>query len=463
MFFDSRRALHPLALIACLALPSYAQKDIEDLPILDVVPVPAKTVTSQATTAPKPTVAKAPASKANPIDAPAAIPTLVATKAPVAAKATPTTATTKPTTATALPITPKSADKTADIEDLPIPDVPGAPPVANGRLAPPLPTATSAPVAIATSLPGTTPTVPPVPVASDDHSHHEEQHRTAQRDPTATAPREPLANYLNLQHTFQYDFMRQALFAGLLVALMCSYLGVYVVLKRIVFVGVALAELSSAGIAFGLWLGFSPIIGAILLMLFGVTMFAVRWSPRRVPTESVIGIIYSVAGALAVLCIAKSAGGETHMLGLLQGNVLTVSSAETLEMLGIFSVVALIHILFGKEFLLVSFDRDAASTMGYNAVRWDFLLYLSIGIVISFSIRAVGVLMATTMLIIPAVSALLPAQRMKQVWPLALLFGVLPVVLGLHLSLLLDLPASAVIVALSFLMLLPIMTFVLRT
>ncbi len=128
-----------------------------------------------------------------------------------------------------------------------------------------------------------------------------------------------------------------------------------------------------------------------------------------------------------------------------------------MEMLGIFGVVALIHALFSKEFLLVSFDRDAASTMGYNATRWDFLLYLTIGVVISFSIRATGVLMATTMLIIPAVTALLLAQRMRQVWPLTLILGAIPVVLGLHLSFLLDLPASAVIVALSFLFLLPVL------
>ena len=77
----------------------------------------------------------------------------------------------------------------------------------------------------------------------------------------------------------------------------------------------------------------------------------------------------------------------------------------------------------------------------------------------SLSSLATGVLMATTMLIIPAVTALLPAQRMKQVWPLAALFGVVPVVLGLHLSLLLDMPASAIIVALSFLLLLPVLAF----
>jgi ABC-type Mn2+/Zn2+ transport system permease subunit len=323
------------------------------------------------------------------------------------------------------PIATKAAPKaTPSIEDLPIPDEPAQRPPYGGH-------------------------------AQPDESHFEREHT----EPKFPAPDGHTVSWFDLWHTYQIGFLRQSLWAGLLVALMCSYLGVYVVLKRIVFVGVALAELSSAGIAVGLWLGLSPILGAILLMLLGVTMFSVRWSPRRVPTESVIGIVYSVAGALAILCVFKSAQGETHMLKLLQGDVLTVSARETWEMLGVFSVVALVHAAFSKEFLLVSFDRDAAATLGYNAARWDFLLYLTIGVVIAFSIRATGILMATTMLILPAVTSLLLAQRMRRVWPVAMLFGALPVVFGLHLSFLIDLPASAVIVALSFLLLLPALAF----
>jgi uncharacterized membrane protein YqjE len=179
------------------------------------------------------------------------------------------------------------------------------------------------------------------------------------------------------------DFMRQALYAGVLVAMMCSYLGIYVVLKRIVFVGVALAEMSSAGIALALLLGFAPLLGALGFMLLGVCLFSIHWSPRRVPHESYIGILYCVAGALGILLIAKSPQGESHMLTLLQGDVLTVSPRETLEMLGVFAVVALIHALFRKEFILVAFDRESAATQNFSAGAWDMLLFLTVGIVIS--------------------------------------------------------------------------------
>ena len=442
----------PIALLLCFALPSWAQKSIEDLPIEDVLPTPIAAKTAPVKIAPPksalpktvPTATVKPAPKPTITVAPKAVAT-----ASIAPKIAPT----------ATP--PKAASKAVNVEDLPIADVPAAPNSAPS--AAPLQTAApAAPAAQATS--------PALVTTSPAASHAEIKNAEPERSkPAAThndaefpAPDGHTIGWFDLGHTFQIDFIRHALFAGILVALMCAFLGVYVVLKRIVFVGVALAELSSAGIAVGLWLGFSPIIGAMLLVLFGVTMFAVRWSPRRVPSESIIGIVYSVAGALAILCIAKSAQGESHMLKLLQGDILTISPEETMQMLGIFSVVAVIHALFSKEFLLVSFDRDAASTMGYNAARWDFLLYLTIGVVISFSIRATGVLMATTMLIIPAVTSLLLAQRMRQVWPLTMLFGVLPVILGLHLSFLMDLPSSAVIVALSFLLLLPVLTFASR-
>ncbi len=400
----SSKKFAPLALLCLLVLPSLAQKNVEDLPIEDVIPTPVTSKTAPPKTAPTATLKPAPK------------PTAVAT---------PKSVTTTVSTPKVAPI--GAPTKATNVEDLPIADVPAGSNSAN-------------------SVAPTQTTTPPTSMQTFTETEF-------------SAPDGHTIGWFDLGHTFQIDFLRHALFAGILVALMCSFLGVYVVLKRIVFVGVALAELSSAGIAVGLWLGFSPIWGAMLLVVVGVTMFAVRWSPRRVPSESIIGIVYSVAGAMAILCIAKSAQGETHMLKLLQGDILTIAPEETMQMLGIFAVVAVIHTLFSKEFLLVSFDRDAASTMGYNATRWDFLLYLTIGVVISFSIRATGVLMATTMLIIPAVTSLLLAQRMRQVWPATLFFGAVPVVFGLHLSFLMDLPASAVIVALSFLFLLPVLAF----
>lgn len=255
--------------------------------------------------------------------------------------------------------------------------------------------------------------------------------------------------------TFQIDFMRHALVAGVLVALACAYLGVFVVLRRIVFLGVALAEISSAGVALSLLLGIAPMLGAVGLMVLGVAAFSWRWSPRRVPQESYIGIGYAAAAALGILLVAKSAKGEAHMLQLLYGNVLTVSPAENLQMLALFAGVGLVLWLFSKELLLVSFDPDCAEAQGMRARLWNGLLYLLIGVVIAFSIRAVGVLLTFALLVLPAVTALLVTNRLRHAFSLAPLLAVVPVALGLHLSLVWDLPAAAAIVGLSCALLAP--------
>ena len=279
-----------------------------------------------------------------------------------------------------------------------------------------------------------------------------------------------LVDYLAFWRSFQDDeakkidngFMRQALLSGVLVALLCSFVGVYVVLKRIVFVSVALAEMSSAGIALGLLLNTArlpPIWCAGFLTLLGVVLFSVHWTPRRVPRESYIGIMYAVAVAAGILLIAKSAQGEGHMLTLLQGDILTVAPAEVRQMMVAFALVALVHAVFHKEFVLVSFDRDQAATLGFRAAWWDFLLFLTIGIVISFSIRAVGILLSTALLILPAVMALLLTRRLRHAFVVAPLVAVLPVPFGLHFSLLRDLPPSALTVALGFGLLVPAMLY----
>jgi len=304
-------------------------------------------------------------------------------------------------------------------------------------------------------------TVPPhAPSAADNANFKSSDTPLPATDTTVVAAasgNKPNLTSTNFSAVWQESFMREALFAGVLVALVCGYLGVYVVLKRIVFIGVALSEFSSAGIALALFAGFNPLLGALAFMILGVVLFALHISPRRLPHESFIGIIYVIAGALAILLIAKSHEGETHMLQLLQGDVLLINPLETRQMCLAFAAVMAIHLLFIKPLVLTSFDRAAASTLGFRTQMWEFLLFLTIGLTIAFAIRATGTLMTTTMLILPATTALLLVNRLKWVFFVAPMIAIIPVAIGLHLSYIADLPASAVIVALSFLLFLPVL------
>lgn len=249
---------------------------------------------------------------------------------------------------------------------------------------------------------------------------------------------------------FQLDFMQRALVAGLLVGGACAFLGVYVVLRRIVFVGVALAEMSSAGVALALLIGISPMLGSVILMLAGVLMASVQWGGKRIRQDAFIGIGYIVASAASILMLAKSASGEASLLDLLFGNILTVTAPDIGATAVALGLMTLFHIAFYKEILFVAFDPDTAAAVGYRSRVWELWLYLTIGLTIAFSIHAVGVLLTFASLVVPAVTALLLTRRMGAAFGGALVAGTLPVPLGLYLSFVADLPAAATIVVLGF-------------
>lgn len=269
----------------------------------------------------------------------------------------------------------------------------------------------------------------------------------------------------SIQETFRSDFMRHALLAGMAVGALCGYLGVYVVLKRIVFVGVALAEMSSAGVALAFWMAgvlgvemdeHHPLtmVGAVSLMLVGVAIFSTRWHARRVPAESTIGIGYAVAAAAGLLLMARSARGELHVMELLFGNILYVSAREVWEFVAAAAAVAALHLAFAKEFLFVAFDQETAEAVGYRTRRWELLFHLTLGVTIAFAIRVAGVLLVFAMLVIPPVTALLVTRHLRRALPVSVACGVAPVAVGLYISYVADLPSAATIVVISFALLL---------
>src|SRR5687767_3040065 len=162
---------------------------------------------------------------------------------------------------------------------------------------------------------------------------------------------------------------REALYGALVIAVACSVLGVYVVLRRIVFVGAAIAQLSSAGIAAAMILGgmgvTSGITGhptafALAFALAGAMFFGLGGGHRAgVPPDATIGVTYAAAAAAGILLIAKAKGGEVHDI-FLQGNILGITRSDTLVLLAVSIPVLLAHTLFYKEFLFVSFDREMA-------------------------------------------------------------------------------------------------------
>jgi zinc transport system permease protein len=250
---------------------------------------------------------------------------------------------------------------------------------------------------------------------------------------------------------------REALYGALVISVACSALGVYVVLRRIVFVGAALAELSSAGLALGLWLAgvgaaasltTHPVALSVFVTLAGALFFGLSGSRSRVPADATIGVVYAVAAALGILLIATAKSGEAHDI-FLQGNILGITHSDTLVLLAVATPVLLLHLVFFKEFLFVSFDRETARTLGYNVVFWNLLLYLTIGLVIAFAMQFAGVMLVFDFLVLPGVTGLLLSRSMAGMFAWSISAGLLAALVGFSLSVPFDLPSGPAIIAVS--------------
>lgn len=248
---------------------------------------------------------------------------------------------------------------------------------------------------------------------------------------------------------------REALYGALIIGVTCAVLGVYVVLRRIVFVGAALSQLSSAGLALAFWLGGvallaplarHPVAVSLVATLLGAASFGLARGRGLVSSEATIGVVYAVAAALAILLIAKSTNREAHDL-LFHGNILGITGGDTVVLLAVCVPVLLLHALFYKEFLFTSFDPETAATLSYRITRWNLAFYLTLGLVITASMQFGGVLPVFNFLVLPAVTGLLLARTMAGTFTWAVVAAVAAVLLGFAASVRYDHPAGPAIIA----------------
>ena len=220
--------------------------------------------------------------------------------------------------------------------------------------------------------------------------------------------------------------LREALIGSVLVGCLCPLVGVYFVLRRMIFLGVALPQLSSAGIAlaflvYRMFVGqhqhFVPserwlaLLGSLSCTLVGLLILAILARYREM-VEARIGVTYALAAAATLLFLALDPAAEAHMVNLLKGDILATTGPSLTLMAGVFGAVALVLLAFRKEFLLVSFDRDLAVVFGKYVGLWDSLLYLIIGMTISLGVMTAGPIVTFGFLVIPPLTARMLTRHM---------------------------------------------------
>jgi zinc/manganese transport system permease protein len=251
-----------------------------------------------------------------------------------------------------------------------------------------------------------------------------------------------------------FQLLLPAFVASLILTGIHAYLGVHVVERGVIFVDLSLAQIAALGTTVAYLAGYDLHSGTAYLFSLGFTflgaaVFAFSRVHRqtRIPQEAIIGIVYAVSAAVAILVMSKATQETEHLKEMLVGNILSVTWPELGKTAVLYALVGAFHYAFRDRFLLISMDEPEAERRGLNIRLWDFLFYVSFGFVVTSSVAIAGVLLVFCFLIVPSVTAMLFAARLGPRLAIGWTMGALVSAGGVALSFVLDLPTGATIVA----------------
>ncbi|KAA0895257.1 metal ABC transporter permease [Oryzomonas rubra] len=249
-----------------------------------------------------------------------------------------------------------------------------------------------------------------------------------------------------------YGFIQRALLAGTLIAVLCSVLGVFLVLRRLSLIGDGLAHVTFGGTAIALSLKLysaSALLVSLPVVLLSSLGILKLTEKARLSGDSAIGIV-SALGISAGIILASAGGGyNVDLLSYLFGNILSITSQEVGIAAVLFCVVMLLLSLFFNDLLAIAFDEELARVSGIRTATINAVLVLLTALSVVLAMKLVGIMLISSLLILPAVSALQLARSFKSCVALAALQGGCSVVAGIFLSFATNLPTSAMIVLLN--------------
>jgi len=231
-----------------------------------------------------------------------------------------------------------------------------------------------------------------------------------------------------------------------------AYLGVHVLSREVVFVDIALAQIAALGATAAFLLGWeadtweSYAFGLSATFVGALVLALTRSRRRHVSQEAVIGVVYAVSSAAAVLLADRAAHGAEHVRAMLVGNLLAVRGSEVVEVAALYAAIGIFHWLCRRPFFLISTAPDTAYREGWRVRLWDFLFYASFGVVVTSSVRIAGVLLVFSYLIVPALAGIMLGRTIPAKLLIGWGFGTLVSVIGMTASAAFDLPTGATVV-----------------
>lgn len=254
-------------------------------------------------------------------------------------------------------------------------------------------------------------------------------------------------NHLCMIEMLHFQFMQNALWASLLLAVVVGFVGTYIVARRLVFLSGGITHASFGGIGLAWYLGFSPIAGAAVFAVLSALGFEAITHRRAMREDSAIGMLWALGMALGVFFVFLTPGYAPNLMSYLFGNILTISQADLGLLLSMVVVIGLLLALFYRPMLFVAFDSAYAHAQRRGAALFiDYTLKVLVALSIVLSIRSVGIILLISLLTAPANIANLFTRRFG---PMALLSGgiaLCALLMGVAMSYGLNVPSGAAVV-----------------
>jgi manganese/iron transport system permease protein len=245
---------------------------------------------------------------------------------------------------------------------------------------------------------------------------------------------------------FGYQFMQNAILATFFGGIACSIIGVFVVLLHMPFVGVAMSHAAFAGGLLGIWLGFNPVLGALIFSLAVAAVIGPLADHGELNPDTSLGVIFSLMLGVAFLIIGLIPSTRSEALGLLWGSVLTVTRVDIILLAIVALVVVGLVVVFFKEVQATIFNRQIALAVGLPATVILYVILFLTGATVTVSLNSIGGLLIFSLILNPAAAAYQLTFNMKTMFLLAAVFGVASGWAGLLISYLFNIPSGATIV-----------------
>lgn len=248
---------------------------------------------------------------------------------------------------------------------------------------------------------------------------------------------------------FQYGFMQRALISGIAVAISCSVIGLFLVLRRQSLYGDALSHVAFGGIAIGLFANISPIWMAFIVSISASLGITKLRQSTKIPADSAVAVLLSSGLAIGVVLIGLAGGFSLDLYSFLFGSILLISSQDQAMILIITAIVLVIMYKIYRKLMYIAFDEEQANVSGIDVTKLNYLFIVLASVTVITSLRLVGVLLISSLIVIPNITAVMFGKGFKKTALISIIIAVLSVIAGIVISYVMNLAPGGTIVIIS--------------